>query len=117
VGGYGYPGARIGPAAPGCAELAQRYRDLDRLFALRAQVEAEEKIVYAERGRMRVMDAGDIHEATALMGQEHQGNSDQTWEMVRRTRERLRDNSLAVLDQRIAATQQRANELAYQCQD
>jgi hypothetical protein len=50
VGGYGYPGGRIGPQTPACYELARMRNDLSALWNLRAQINSGKRLIVVDDG-------------------------------------------------------------------
>jgi hypothetical protein len=134
IGGYGYPGGRIGPATPACAELAKLRHDLNRLFQLRQQVNSGKRFIMDYgNGQHRVVTARDYNAmvdayAAAARGtmtpEERQRADDAGLDDIAaaqasylRNRANARDDSLAIIDGRINATQERANQLEYECSE
>ncbi len=117
--GYGY--GRIGPPTSACAEKMRLEADLQRLYGIRAQVQAGKKFIYstysggdyvlsthAARKKYREYATGgqlSVDQSVADMAQMQQGM------------DQAREKSVAIVDERIASTQDRIGQLQYDCPD
>jgi hypothetical protein len=123
IGGYGYPGGRIGPATPACYELARLRGDLDELWRLRQQVNSGKRFVETYGANQhRVVTARQYRAMLdAFYGSGGQGGPstlDEDFQGAagyQRALNNARDESLVIVDGRIEATQARIHDLEYEC--